>query len=232
MAGTSGLVERVKNEVTIHHQLRHPNILQLFHFFEDRTRVYLVSEFCPAGELYQHLQQRKSDGGIGEAEARSLFLSIVKGVDYLHEHGIIHRDLKLSNILLDASMTPKIADFGLAVRQNNPLCSEQKTLCGTPNYLAPEILLKRPYGAAADLWSLGCILYTLLAGRPPFESAQVRGTFELLSRAQYTIPAHLSANARDLISRLIVHVPTTMGITQYVIIPCRIQRRGWWQRRC
>lgn len=128
--------ERVRNEVSIHHQLRHPNILELHHFFEDPEKVYLVMELCLAGELYQYLARRKKL--LSEGEARTFFREIVKGVDYLHQHGIIHRDLKLSNILLDdGAMRPKIADFGLAVRQNNPQFSEQRTLCGTPNYLAP-----------------------------------------------------------------------------------------------
>jgi len=129
------MVERVKNEVTIHHQLRHPNILELYHFFEDQAKVYLVMELCRKGELYQYLRERRA--GLGEEEGRAFFREIVLGVDYLHEHGIIHRDLKLGNILLDDNMRPKLADFGLAVRQSNPLTSEQQTLCGTPNYLAP-----------------------------------------------------------------------------------------------
>lgn len=131
----NGMIQRVKNEVTIHHQLRHPNILELYHFFEDSEKVYLVMELCPNGELYQFM--KKKPGPMAEEDGKRFFREIVKGVDYLHEHGIIHRDLKLSNILLDDSMRPKIADFGLAVRQHNPLTSEQKTLCGTPNYLAP-----------------------------------------------------------------------------------------------
>lgn len=95
-----------------------------------------MMELCKNGEIYQYLRNRH-DTGLPEAETRKIFKEIVQAVAYLHEHGIIHRDLKLSNILLDDSLKPKLADFGLAVRQNNPLSSEQKTLCGTPNYLAP-----------------------------------------------------------------------------------------------
>lgn len=101
---TTGMIQRVKNEVTIHHQLRHPNILELYHFFEDATMVYLIMELCANGELFHFLKKRK--GALSEEEARGFFFDIVKGVDYLHEHGIIHRDLKLSNILLDDSMKP------------------------------------------------------------------------------------------------------------------------------
>lgn len=133
---------RVRNEVSIHHQLRHPNILKLLHFFEDASNVYMVMELCAGGELYQKM---KKNGLLGETEVVKLFKGIVEGVDYLHSNGIIHRDLKLSNILLTQDGQPKIADFGLACRINTVTDfggtssgdQEQHTLCGTPNYLAP-----------------------------------------------------------------------------------------------
>lgn len=100
----SGTALRVKNEVAIHVQLRHPNILELYHFFEDQDRVYLVMELCSNGEFYQYLKRRKAP--LSAPEAQIFFKEIVEGVNYLHEHGIIHRDLKLSNILLDSNMKP------------------------------------------------------------------------------------------------------------------------------
>jgi polo-like kinase 4 len=100
----SGTALRVKNEVAIHVQLHHPNILELYHFFEDQDRVYLVMELCSNGELYQYLKKRKAP--LSAPEAQIFFKEIVEGVNYLHEHGIIHRDLKLSNILLDLNMKP------------------------------------------------------------------------------------------------------------------------------
>lgn len=132
---TSDMVQRVKNEVTIHAALEHPNILRLYHFFEDDRNVYLVMELCEKGELYKLL--KKNNGApFEEDQVRSFVQDIVQGLVYLHTQGIIHRDLKLSNILLSRGMQAKIADFGLAVRQSNPY-TEQKTLCGTPNYLPP-----------------------------------------------------------------------------------------------
>lgn len=148
MIKRSNMALRVRNEVSIHHQLRHPNILKLLHFFEDSENVYMVMELCAGGELYQKM---KKTGPFGETEVVHLFKGIVEGVGYLHSNGIIHRDLKLSNILLTHDGQPKIADFGLACRSN---CAadfgsvgggggtstddqEQHTLCGTPNYLAP-----------------------------------------------------------------------------------------------
>ena len=130
---TSDMVQRVKNEVSIHATLEHPNILRLYHFFEDDRNVYLVMELCEKGELYKLL---KRNGPFPEEQVRGIVTDIVHGLIHLHAQGIIHRDLKLSNILLSSVMQAKIADFGLAVRQSNPY-TEQKTLCGTPNYLPP-----------------------------------------------------------------------------------------------
>jgi polo-like kinase 4 len=130
---TAEMIQRVKNEVSIHSTLNHPNILRLFHFFEDDRNVYLIMEYCEQGELFKLL---KRNGPFSEEQARRFVKDIVHGLAYLHSHGIIHRDLKLSNILLTSNGDAKIADFGLAVRQSNPF-HEQKTMCGTPNYLPP-----------------------------------------------------------------------------------------------
>ena len=99
------MIQRVRNEVAIHHQLRHLSILELFHFFEDSTQVYLVIELCSKGELFHYLQ-KKSGRTLEEEEAKGFFREIVRGVAYLHDHGIVHRDLKLSNILLTEDLKP------------------------------------------------------------------------------------------------------------------------------
>lgn len=130
---TSEMIKRVKNEVSIHSTLDHPNILRLYHFFEDDRNVYLVMELCEGGELFKLLKQK---GKFEEPQARQVIKDVILGLTCLHSQGIIHRDLKLSNILLTSKMQAKIADFGLAVRQSSPF-NEQKTLCGTPNYLPP-----------------------------------------------------------------------------------------------
>lgn len=164
----------------------------------------MVMELASGGELYQRVRR---NGRLAEGEVKRIFAAIVEGVYYLHSHGIIHRDLKLSNILLSSEGMPKIADFGLAVKVAGDRDSEQQTLCGTPNYLAPEVILKNPYGKAADLWSLGCLLYSMIVGRPPFESTDIRDTFSRVSRGDFRIPEDVSPDARDLISRLIVLDP-------------------------
>jgi polo-like kinase 4 len=129
------LTKRVANEVEIHWQLRNPSILELYNYFEDSEYVYMVMELCENGNLYQYLREHPR-GHLTEPEARGVLLQLIQGLAYLHSNGIIHRDLKLSNLLLNSKYQLKIADFGLAVKLQDP-SAEQKTMCGTPNYISP-----------------------------------------------------------------------------------------------
>lgn len=219
------MAKRVRNEVALHTKLRHPNILNLYHYFEDDDRVYLVMELCSRGEIYTLLKKRRdnseSSGILHENEARVILRDIVAGLKFLHFHSIIHRDLKLSNILLSENGQAKIADFGLAVRteftDSSASDSRERTICGTPNYLAPEILNKKNYGKAADIWSLGCLLFSFLTGRPPFDSPNLPQTFDKVKRLDYKIPEHLSPAARDLITRLLAGDPNNRPTFDQII---------------
>jgi polo-like kinase 4 len=133
------LTKRVANEVEIHWQLRHASILELYNYFEDSEYVYMVMEICENGNLFQFLKEHPR-GCLSEPETRGILLQLIYGLQYLHSNGIIHRDLKLSNLLLNSKYELKIADFGLAVKLQDPL-GEQKTMCGTPNYISPYLLL-------------------------------------------------------------------------------------------
>ena len=202
------MAKRVRNEVALHKKLKHPNILSLYHYFEDDERVYLVMELCAHGEIYSLLRRRReSESALSENEARIILRDVVAGLKFLHSHGIIHRDLKLSNILLSEGGQAKIADFGLAVRTESADDARERTICGTPNYLAPEILNKKNYGRGADIWSLGCLLFSFLTGKPPFDSPDLPQTFDKVKRLDYQIPDHLSPAARDLITRLLAGDP-------------------------
>jgi serine/threonine protein kinase len=213
------MAKRVRNEVALHKKLRHTNILTLYHYFEDDERVYLVMELCSHGELYSLLKRRRESGGnLTENEARIILRDVVAGLKFLHSHGIIHRDLKLSNILLSETGQAKIADFGLAVlTEFSDSDSRERTICGTPNYLAPEILNKKNYGRSADIWSLGCLLYSFLTGKPPFDSPDLPQTFDKVKRLDYKIPDHLSPSARDLISRLLSGDPVNRPTFDQII---------------
>ena len=144
----SNLNRRLKNEITLQSSLNHPSIVKLYNSFFDEDLIYLVLELCSGGELYTQI---KEEGRLSEDDTKHLCSQIVEGLIYLHSLGILHRDLKLGNLLLSEDRTSvKIGDFGLAVKLKN-FSEERNTLCGTPNYISPEIINRQPYGLASDL---------------------------------------------------------------------------------
>uniref|UniRef100_A0A8C5L849 Serine/threonine-protein kinase PLK4 n=1 Tax=Jaculus jaculus TaxID=51337 RepID=A0A8C5L849_JACJA len=200
----AGMVQRVQNEVKIHCQLKHPSILELYNYFEDNNYVYLVLEMCHNGEMNRFLKNRMKP--FSESEARHFMHQIITGMLYLHSHGILHRDLTLSNLLLTRNMNIKIADFGLATQLKMPH-EKHYTLCGTPSYISPEIATRSAHGLESDIWSLGCMFYTLLIGRPPFDTDTVKNTLNKVVLADYEMPAFLSREAQDLIHQLLRRNP-------------------------
>uniref|UniRef100_A0A5F4VYF7 Serine/threonine-protein kinase PLK4 n=1 Tax=Callithrix jacchus TaxID=9483 RepID=A0A5F4VYF7_CALJA len=200
----AGMVQRVQNEVKIHCQLKHPSILELYNYFEDSNYVYLVLEMCHNGEMNRYLKNRVKP--FSENEARHFMHQIITGMLYLHSHGILHRDLTLSNLLLTRNMNIKIADFGLATQLKMPH-EKHYTLCGTPNYISPEIATRSAHGLESDVWSLGCMFYTLLIGRPPFDTDTVKNTLNKVVLADYEMPTFLSIEAKDLIHQLLRRNP-------------------------
>jgi polo-like kinase 1 len=129
---------------------------------------------------------------------------------YLHSHRIIHRDLKLGNLFLNDKMQIKLGDFGLATKLDFD-GEKKRTICGTPNYIAPEVLEGRAgHSYEVDIWSLGVIIYTLIIGKPPFETTDVKATYGRIKRNQYSFPEHVSISdeARDLISRILTGDPS------------------------
>ncbi|CAK1552015.1 unnamed protein product [Leptosia nina] len=201
----AGMIGRVRQEVTIHSRLKHPAILELYTFFEDAHYVYLVLELAHNGELAKHF--KLGTRGLSEQAAADIFRQVVSGVLYLHTHNIIHRDLSLNNLLLTKDLTAKIADFGLATQLNGP-DEKHVTMCGTPNYISPEVASRELHGLPADVWGLGCMLYTLLVGSPPFHTQHVKTTLNKVIKADYTIPHELSFQAQDLLQRLLCKDPS------------------------
>ncbi|XP_040175167.1 serine/threonine-protein kinase PLK4-like isoform X1 [Anopheles arabiensis] len=196
----SGMANRVRQEVAIHSKLKHPSILEMYTFFEDFNFVYLVLELAENGELQQYLKQRIQP--FSEFEAAMILRKVVDGLFYLHSHRILHRDISLSNLLLTKEMNIKIADFGLATQLHR---SDEKhlTLCGTPNYISPEVASRASHGLPADVWGLGCMLYTLLVGKPPFDTNGVKSTLARVVLSNFVLPVHLSSDVSDLIERLL-----------------------------
>jgi serine/threonine protein kinase len=163
-------------EIKIHQHLRHPNIVRFNHVFEDSDNVYMILELCENKTFVELLKKKKR---LTEAEARYYLLQIIDSLRYMHQKRVIHRDLKLGNLFLTSQMDLKIGDFGLAtvIKQDG---ERKRTICGTPNYIAPEILFDREHGHSfeVDIWSLGVIMYTLLIGRPPFQTKDVKAIYK------------------------------------------------------
>lgn len=189
----------------------HPNIVNFIGFYQDVKYYYLVQELCLGGELFSRIVERTF---YSELEARGISRTLIATIGYCHMKGIVHRDLKPENILLstrDDDYSLKVADFGFARQvaySNNNLL---KTSCGSPGYVAPEILLKKPYGPSVDMWSLGVIIYILLCGYPPFHSDNQSVLFSLIKKGEFVFDSpywdHVSASAKDLISHLLVVNP-------------------------
>jgi polo-like kinase 1 len=199
--------QKLRSEVKIHSSLRHPYIVKFEHFFEDTENVYLLLEICTQQTMMELLKRKRR---LDECEVTYLMKQTFEGVKYMHDRSIIHRDLKLGNLFLSDKMEVKIGDFGLAAQLE--FDGERKlTVCGTPNYIAPEILDGGKHGHSfeVDIWSLGVILYTLLVGKPPFETADIKMTYHKIRHSSYTFPddVGVSYNAKRLIQRILQSNP-------------------------
>lgn len=201
----SNMTERVRQEVGIHARLKHPSILELYTFFEDTNHVYLILELAHNGTLHRFITERQKS--LTEFESANIMSQVVNGLLYLHSNNIMHRDISMSNLLLTASMHIRISDFGLATQINGSNANTNSTLCGTPNYISPEVASRSSHGLKTDVWSLGCLLFTILVGRPPFDTNGVKSTLTQVVMGNYTIPEHISTEARDLLQRLLCKDP-------------------------
>ncbi|OAF68345.1 Serine/threonine-protein kinase SAK, partial [Intoshia linei] len=197
----NNMMKRVKEEVGIHCRLKHPSICECYDVFQDTNYVYLILEYCSIGEFLHYLRQLP-DGKLSEMEAAKFFEQILQGVMYLHTHKVLHRDLSLSNLLMTKDKNIKIADFGLATLLDESN-SKKFTICGTPNYISPEVASKNAHGLESDVWSLGIMLYTMLTGCPPFDMKDVRVTLKKVILGKFTMPNYISYHAQSLIASLL-----------------------------
>ncbi|EDQ84288.1 polo kinase [Monosiga brevicollis MX1] len=196
--------EKLKSEIQIHRSLTHKYIVGFHSYFEDEHNVYILLEICSNQSMMELHKRRR---GMSEIEARWFLLQIVEATAHMHARRVIHRDLKLGNLFLNEEMQVKVGDFGLATALTHD-GERKRTLCGTPNYIAPEILEGKDSGHSfeVDIWSIGCILYTMIVGRPPFETRDIKTTYSKIKRNDYSFPSTLqiSPEAVDLI-RMLLH---------------------------
>lgn len=208
----------LEREVYILSEVQHENIIRLICTYVAPTKVFIVTELASGGEL---LERITNAGCFSEDDARAVVSQILKGVEYLHQRNIVHRDLKLENIML-SNLTPqakvKIADFGLARYFTDD--SQLRTICGSPLYVAPEILdigtNSETYTPAVDMWSIGVIVYILLTGNSPFDIEDEQVLFQKIRSGEYSMDDylwnHISSEAKDCVQRLLT-VDTTARMT-------------------
>jgi aurora kinase, other len=194
----AGVEHQLRREIEIQSHLRQKNILRMYGYFFDEKRIYLVLEFSPGGELYKQLTSR---GRFSEATTARYILDLARAFGYCHAKHVIHRDIKPENLLIGQNGNIKIADFGWSVHAPT---SRRTTLCGTLDYLPPEMVEGREHDATADVWSLGVLMYEFLVGNPPFEAEGYRATYRRISSVDLRFPPTVTPMARDLISRFLV----------------------------
>jgi len=197
--------DKIRFEIRIHRSLSHKNVVKFNRHFENRKYVYMLMEYCNNQTLMELKKRRRR---LTEPEVQYYMLQIICAVDYLHNQNVIHRDLKLGNVLLDHNMNCKLADFGLAA-QLDKVSDRKTTICGTPNYIAPEILhgnRKGGHSFEVDIWSLGVIMFTLLIGKPPFQTGTLNKTYRKIKMVEYSFPLDVpvSAMAKNCIEIMLV----------------------------
>lgn len=218
----SNLMSNVKREISIMRRLRHPHIVKLFEVLATKTKIYFVMEFVKGGELFAKVAK----GRFSEDLSRKYFQQLISAVGYCHSRGIFHRDLKPENLLLDDNGDLKVSDFGLSavtdqVRHDGLL----HTLCGTPAYVAPEILAKKGYdGAKVDVWSCGVILFVLTAGYLPFNDPNLIMMYKKIYKGEFRCPKWMSSDLKRFLSRLLDMNPKTRITVDEII------RHPWFKK--
>lgn len=198
------LVEQIKLEVRIMYELDHEHIVKLYNHYEDEDNFYLILQYCGKGQLYTLL---KKEGRLNEKQTAQYMREIISAVEYLHslDPPIIHRDIKPENILLDSNDSVKLCDFGWSNFFNEK--SQRLTYCGTPEYLAPEMIKQKGHSKSLDIWNLGILFFELLTGRPPFEGKNQQELFQNILNFKIRWPKGFSGVAKDLVSKLLKSDP-------------------------
>ena len=193
----SNVEHQLRREIEIQSHLRHPHILRLYGYFHDDTRVYLILEYAPRGEMYKELQKQRR---FSEEQAATYIAELADALKYCHSKDVIHRDIKPENLLMGLRGELKIADFGWSVHAPS---SKRQTLCGTLDYLPPEMVTGRNHDQFVDHWTVGILCYEFLVGKPPFESQTNQDTYQRITALKYEFPPYVSDGAKDLIKGLL-----------------------------
>lgn len=219
-------MEQTMSERSILKAVRHPYIVKLYYALQDQEKVYLILRYAQGGELFTHLAAERM---FSEDTTAFYVAQISSALCHLHNIGIVYRDLKPENCLLDADGNLLLTDFGLSkVAEDGGTC---KSMLGTPEYMAPEILLGQEYDYAVDWWSLGALMHDLLTGNPPFTGNNHKKIIDKITKQKLQLPYYLSNDAKDLLRRLLQKQPSKrLGFEKIDIIRShRFFRKIDWQ---
>jgi len=218
-AKVGDMEDAVQTEIDIMRAIDHPNVVKLLGVYDEKKKMNLVMELVTGGELFDRIVER---GNYTEADAAKLIGDLCTALHYLHSKHIVHRDLKPENLLYadkrdDAPI--KLADFGLAKLVGGAVVMQ--TACGTPGYVAPEVLANKGYGLEVDMWSVGVILYILLCGFPPFYEDELPALFRQIMSGRYDFPSpwwdNISQDAKALVNGLLVVDPKKRMTAEHVL---------------
>ncbi|XDV23088.1 hypothetical protein PO909_027800 [Leuciscus waleckii] len=208
----------LENEIKVLKRIKHDNVVGLEDFYETRTHYYLVMELVSGGELFDRILDR---GVFTEKDASRVIKQVLEAVSYLHQNSIVHRDLKPENLLYyspEENAKIMISDFGLSKMADHGVMS---TACGTPGYVAPEVLAQKPYSKAVDCWSIGVITYILLSGYPPFYEENETRLFSKIMKAEYAFHSpywdDISESAKDFIRHMLEKNPNKRNTTEQAL---------------
>lgn len=195
----------MEREIRLLKKLNHANIVKLYETIDTPKQLFLIMELVKGRSLHSYMRS-KPGKKLSETECMKIFKQIMEGIAYCHKNNVIHRDIKMENLLLDEELNLKIIDFGFSI------CSAStqrlKVFCGTPSYMAPEIVNKREYcGPPADIWSLGILLFSMLAGYFPFKGISENDLYRSISKGRFTCPPHFSTAAKSIVLKMLNQDP-------------------------
>ena len=193
----------VAHELEIHQDLDHPNVVKLYDFFVEKKILFIVLEFCPQKNLFQHINTLIK---LPQLQVRRIFLEVCSAIQYLHARDIVMRDLKPENILLDSEKSAKLCDFGWAAKLGDT--EYLKAKAGTYAYMSPEALMGQPQGFASDIWALGVLLYEMHYNIEPYEAENIDSQLSAIRTSDPQFDESIPAEARDLIERCLRWIPS------------------------
>jgi len=208
-------MKNVRREIQLLENINHPNVIKMNYSFDTAKQIYIIMEYVGQTSLHSFIKGRMGKK-LEELEVKRLFKEVVQGISYCHSKNIVHRDIKMENILIDDNKNIKIIDFGFSI-----CATPDKRLnifCGTPSYMAPEIVSKINYkGCPADIWALGILLYALLTGSFPFRGFDDKDLFKKITRGKYDTPSSMSEGSKSLLEKMLKVSPDQRIIAEQIL---------------